>query len=192
MMDISPLNRPQTDTAQPATTGRAEDTTSRDDSHRFDRHLNERMDQARSEQQSSSTEKIDIKQQSDPVSPETDSVDSENEPVAKAVSSEVDSSTSQVEADDAVLLQIWLAGETSNAPQQTTDEPVGNQQILPQAGSELPLVVEDESLATEEVPVPAVAVISSAGINAPIKTADPLTDVTSAEKNTPAPNRTES
>ena len=178
MMDISPLNRPQTDTAPSTTTPRSDVSSSADDNNHFDKHLNERMDQVKSEQQSSDIEKSDVKQQSETVSNENDGADSDlaNESVVKEVSSDVENSSSQTEHDDAVLMQALLGEGSKNAPQQTADESVDNQQILPQEGSDLPLSADD-------LQVPVIAVTASTGINASIKVTDPLTDKVSAEKN---------
>ena len=178
MMDISPLNRPQTDATPSATDRRSDVSASTDDSNRFDKHLNERMDQVKSEQQSSNTEKSEVKQQPESVSKETKGSDLESadESVVKEISSEVGDSLPQTEPDDTVLMQILLAEGSKNTSGQTTDVSVASQQILPQEGSDLPLSADD-------VPTPVIAVTPGTEINAAIKITDPLTDKVSAEKN---------
>ncbi|MCW8909703.1 MAG: flagellar hook-length control protein FliK [Gammaproteobacteria bacterium] len=191
MMDISPLNRPQTDTAPPNATRRSESSSTTDDNHSFDRHLNERIDQARSAKESSNAEKSDVNQKSEAISEKSDSQgsDMEKESVVKQVRSESDTSSTQDEADTKLLIQTLLGDETQNASQLTTDDGLENQQILPQEGSDLPLLAEAEvtskdelTLPEEGIAVPVIAVADHTEVKTSIKSADQVTEKMPAEK----------
>ena len=191
MMDISPLNRPQTDTAPPNSKPRSESSFATDDNHSFDQHLKERIDQARSAKESSSTEKSDVNQEPEAISEKAESQDSDmdKESVVQRASSESDTSASQTEADTKVLIQTLLGDETQNTSQLTTDDGLENQQTLPQEGSDLPLLAEAElastddiTLSEEDIPVPVSAVAAQTEVKTSKNSADQLTGKMPAEK----------
>lgn len=143
-MDISQLNRPQTDNTSVSRTQSPNTSSQSADDHSFDQHLNNSMEKTEPAKEATHTKKSDKNQKPESTEQSTESPDSDvaENPEETQLVAESHQEITKPEADKTVLLQLSSTEEASDTDQQLPDDTAEKQQTLPIDGTDLPLADE--------------------------------------------------